>query len=413
MAVRLRLLLLGIPLLACIGHGLAAAQPAGPSLTLEQAVAAARAHSGARAAADARVEGATLGAAAAGRWLNPFTEVRSENWGAGAEGLATDTFLVLTQSIELGGKRAARREVANAALDEARAGAALAGVDADLAVIRRYLAAFGARTEARALAQQEDEVGELVRVLARRAEAGTVPEADLRKLEVEHARIGLDRLAAELVGTRALAELAAWLGPEAPASLDALVEPSLPALPARPVPDSHLEERPDVRAARARAAAAAGAARVERARAVPDLAVSGGLKRTGRHDGGVVALSLPVLIFDRNRAAVARAEGEHRAAELDVAFALRRATAEAHAARDVAGRLLAEVRTIDARLVAPARVARDAARAAFREGLGSLLPLVDAERTHGDAELLALRLWQQARIATFEARAALGEALLP
>jgi outer membrane protein, heavy metal efflux system len=159
--------------------------------------------------------------------------------------------------------------------------------------------------------------------------------------------------------------------------------------------------------------AAAEAARFERARGVPDLAVSGGLKRTGGHDTGVVAFSLPVPIFDRNRAAVARAEGEHRAAELDAAFALRRAAAEAHAAREVAGRLLAEARTIDMRLVAPARVARNAARAAFREGLGNLLPLVDAERTYADAELLALRLWQQAGIAAFEARVALGEPLLP
>jgi outer membrane protein, heavy metal efflux system len=230
-AVRLRPLLLGIPLLGCIGPGSVAAQPEAPSLTLEQAVVAARAHSGARAAANARVEGATLGAAAAGRWPNPFTEVRSESWGTGVEGLRPDTFLVLTQPIELGGKRAARRGAAAAALDEARAGAALAGVDADLAVIRRYLTAFGARNQARALVQQEDEVAELVRILARRVDAGTVPEADLRKLEVEHARIGLDRLAAELEGVRALAELGSWLGPEAPASLESLVEPALPGFP--------------------------------------------------------------------------------------------------------------------------------------------------------------------------------------
>jgi len=408
----------GLLLALCLVPGPAQGQsaPASPpsSLTLAQAVQAARAHSGARAAATARTDGAVRAAATADRWPNPSVELRSENWGSGAPGgLPADAFVVLTQPLELGGKRAARRGLADAAADEARAAETGVGAGADLAVIHRFVEAVTARDQARALADQAQEVAELVRVLARRVDAGTVPEADLRTLEVEHTRIDLDRMAAELRGLRAMAGLSAWLGPDAPASVDALVTPPAPAPPVEAMATAALDRRPDILAARARVAAADQAVRVERARAIPDLHLSGGVKRTSGYETGVVALTMPLPLFDRNRAAIAESDGLARAAALDLAFAERRATAEIAAAEHAAARLAAEARTIRTRLVAPARVARDAGRAAFREGTGSLLRLVDAERTYAEVELVALDLWHDAMLAAVDLRRARGEDLLP
>ena len=410
---------LGLLLALCLVPGPANGQPVPSSppssLTLAQAVQAARAHSGARAAAAARTDGAARAAATSGRWPNPSIELRSENWGSGAPGgLPADAFVVLTQPLELGGKRAARRGLADAAADEARAAETGVGASADLAVIHRFVEAVTARDQGRALADQAQEVAELVRVLARRVDAGTVPEADLRTLEVEHTRIDLARMAADLRGLRALAELSAWLGPDAPDSLDALVAPPAPAPPVEAVTaGALLDRRPEILAARARVAAAVQAARLERARAIPDLHLSGGVKRTSGYETGVVALTMPLPLFDRNRAAIASSDGLARAASLDLAFAERRATAEIAAAEHAAARLAAEARTIRARLVAPARLARDAGRAAFREGAGSLLRLVDAERTYAEVELVALELWHDAVLAAVELRRARGEDLLP
>jgi len=408
----------GLLLVVCLVAGPTEAQPVPvsppSSLTLAQAVEAARAHSGARAAAAARTDGALQAASAAGRWANPSIELRSENWGSGAPGgLPADAFVVLTQPIELGGKRAARRGVADRAADEARAVETGVGASADLAVIRRFVEAVTARDQARALAGQAQEVAELVRILARRVDAGTVSEADLRTLEVEHTRIDLDRMSAELRGLRALADLSAWLGPDAPTSLEALVAPPAPAPPAEGVTANALDRRPDIQAARARLAAADQALRLERARAIPDLHLSGGVKRTSGYETGVVALTMPLPLFDRNRAAIATSDGLARAAALDLAFAERLATAEIAATRLAADRLAAEALTIRTRLVAPARLARDAGRAAFREGTGNLLRLVDAERTYAEVELVALDLWHDAVLAAVELRRALGEDLLP
>ncbi|MDP1570134.1 MAG: TolC family protein [Vicinamibacterales bacterium] len=408
----------GLLIALCLVAGQAEAQsvPVSPpsSLTLAQAVEAARAHSGARAAAAARTDGALQAASTAGRWPNPSVELRSENWGSGAPGgLPADAFVVLTQPLELGGKRAARRGLADRAADEARAAETGVGASADLAVIRRFVEAVTARDQARALAGQAQEVAELVRILARRVDAGTVPEADLRTLEVEHTRIDLDRMTAELRGLRALADLSAWLGPDAPASLEALVAPPAPAPPAEAVAPHVLDHRPDIQAARARVAAADQAVRLERARAIPDLHLSGGVKRTSGYETGVVALTMPLPLFDRNRAAIAVSDGLARAAALDLAFAERLATAEIAATRLAADRLASEARTIRTRLVAPARLARDAGRAAFREGTGNLLRLVDAERTYAEVELVALDLWHDAVLAAVDLRRALGEDLLP
>ncbi|MFP5378519.1 MAG: hypothetical protein ACLGHP_01940, partial [Vicinamibacteria bacterium] len=86
--------------------------------------------------------------------------------------------------------------------------------------------------------------------------------------------------------------------------------------------------------------------------------------------------------------------------------------------REVALKLLpagvaADAGTLEARLVTPARVARDAARAAFREGASDLLRLVDAERTYAEAADAALVRRHDALRAALDARRAFGEDLVP
>ncbi len=267
-----------------------------------------------------------------------------------------------------------------------------------------------------ALAAQADRLRELVRVIERRVAEGLTAEADLRRMEAERARVDLDRVRASLAATRALHGLAALLGPGEPVTLAGLVAPVDVPLP--PGLDDQaitaaLDRRPEVVAARARLAGARELVRLEEARGVPDLAVTGGWKRTSGYNTGVIAFSVPLPVFDRNRAGVTLAKGQVRAAELELDQAMVSGAAEVRTAIDAARVLSEQSARVRATLVQPAEIARAAARAAFESGAADVLRVVDAERIGTDAAVVLSTLASDAVLAVLEARVALGERTIP
>ncbi|HET9267864.1 MAG TPA: hypothetical protein VFO31_06855, partial [Vicinamibacterales bacterium] len=93
-------------------------------LTLREAIARARQASQVSAASRVRTEAARTSTGMVNRLLNPAVEFRTENWGSGTPNLPEDTFLVLTQPLELGGKSSARRAQQRSAIESAEAAAA-------------------------------------------------------------------------------------------------------------------------------------------------------------------------------------------------------------------------------------------------------------------------------------------------
>jgi outer membrane protein TolC len=75
--------------------------------------------------------------------------------------------------------------------------------------------------------------------------------------------------------------------------------------------------------------------------------------------------------------------------------------------------LAAQASRAEADLIGPAAVVRTAARAAFVEGRGDALQLVDAERVFGEALRDAVELRLDATVAVIHARLAIGETPLP
>ena len=241
-------------------------------------------------------------------------------------------------------------------------------------------------------------------------------EADLRKLETERARVDTDAALSHITAGRELATLAARVGWIPVPSLDALERPrvGLPAIAdADAVIAAAIERRPDVRLATARLEATRQNLRFEQARRVPDLNITGGFKRTAGYDTGLVALMLPIPLFDKNQVNVALAQGNVTAAQFEVEQVRRIATAEARATIQAASELLQRSGDAATRLVVPATIVRDAARAAFTSGAGDLLRLVDAERVYADARLAVNDLTINAVLATIEARLALAEDAIP
>ncbi|MGE3275014.1 MAG: TolC family protein [Vicinamibacterales bacterium] len=387
----------------------AGAQPAARSpqvVTLAEALDLAARRAPDAAAATVRLDAARASAAEAGRLPNPAIELRAENWAVGGSDVPEDFFAVATTPIELGGKRGARRTVAQAGIVAAEAASALVRRRVHQDVTSRFFDALRAAARASALSDAERGVAELVRIAARRVEEGVLADAALRRLEAEHARTGAERARAEADRAIAAVQLAARLGL-------ADVTPAVPGGPPPAAAPGPPDGRADLAVARARLEVARRALRFEQALGVPDLAVSGGYKRTGGHNTGVLAVTMAVPFFDRNRAAVAAARGEVRAAELDLEMATLAATGEARATADAARTLAAASTDITTRLVAPATVARDAARSAFLSGAIDLVALLDAERAHTDARIAADTLQFDAWQAAVTARLAAGEDPLP
>lgn len=403
---RVTILALRAAVLLCLLAASASAQP----LTLAEALAAARGHAPELAAAAARADAARLAGERAGRFLNPFAEVRSENWPTNAPGgLPLDVFLTLTQPFELGGKRDARRAAAAAAAATASAHQALAWRAVASAVSADYLAALRAREQARALAAHVVGLAEAVRVVGRRVAVGTAPESELLKLRTEEARAEVDRTRAELAAARSVATLAARLGRDV--SID-----QLQPLPPPPVPADSAAitpAHPELVLGASAIAAAGAAFDLEHARRLPDLGLTAGYKRTAGFNTGVAAITLPVPLFDRNGVARALAAGQQRAATLDRDATERRLRGLLAATRPIAAALASRAATARTSLIEPARGARDAAAAAFAAGVLDVLRLVDAERVFIDASLAAIDLEIDAVAAAIEARLAAGEDPLP
>ena len=393
------------------------AGPAPEPITLARVLAAGRAESPAIAAARSREDAAAAAAGAAGRWPNPAIELRSENWGAGVPGgLRKDSFATLTQTLELGGKRGARRGIAEAEAEDARAETFATTRTIEREIVSRYLDAVRLRDRTGILTAQRDALDELVRILERRVAEGLAPDAERARLAAERTTVAIAATRAEVAADRAFLELRALAALPGGITAEALVRPEpipVPTGDPEALANGAAAARPDVRAAAARVETAERALRLENSLRIPDLTVNTGLKRTLETNTGVFALGVSLPLFDRRQVATTLARGEVRAAELERDAVTRLAAADAIAALLTARRLAETAAGAASQLVEPATIARTAMRSAFNLGAADLLLVVDRERAYADARLLENDIQIEAVAAAIAARLALGEAPLP
>ena len=379
-------------------------------LTLDAAVDMARRHAPAVRAAQARAAAEAGASDAAGRWRAPTLDLSIEN--LGPQDLDHDAFVWFTQPLDIGARRSTRIDAA-----QAMRASSLLDVDArrrlvDLAVVDTYLAVVRARQATVLLAAHERAIEDVVSLMRRRVTEGVAPEGDLRKLEAEKARTMIARVRADLdVRQQALA-LGVLIGNADPTLGARVVLPPPPPVAAMDV-TAAVEQRADVRAAAGRVEERRTAAAAERALGATSIAATGGYKRTSGYNTGTAGVSIDLPIGLRNTPARLRAEAEVTAATLDLEQARASARAEIEQAL-LAARVLGEEATrVVSSLVEPAVIAQRAARAAYREGTGDALSLVDADRVYLDTQREALAVQLDAAAASIRARLALGEDPLP
>lgn len=244
---------------------------------------------------------------------------------AGARSLAFD--IGLGHTFELGGKRSARRAVADAKIEAADAEIVAARLLARIEAWRAFQVALVMR-ERVAMAKEAEQVAiqvETATTERQKVGFGTQLEINLTTAEVGRARH--DRLDAERKFDTAIAELASAIGAKANETFEPegqLVPPPALAADISSLVDRATKERPEARVARASSNIARAEIRSADAEAVPDLSIGVTYEYERDQDAtaqtvlGTVGIGLP--FFNRNQGARKAARSTARRAEIELAW---------------------------------------------------------------------------------------------
>jgi cobalt-zinc-cadmium efflux system outer membrane protein len=333
----------------------------------------------------------------AGALPNPTLSLEVEDVAGSGDFSGVDqaqTTLLLGQLIELGGKRAARIEVAAAERDLAAWDYEVRRIDVFAGTTAAFVDVLAAQERLR-LADEALELARSVQQVASlRKRAGLASPAEEIRAGVATDVAGVEREHTEHELETARQELAAFWSGEAPRFERA--EGALEVLPQPPSPDeieARLAASPSLalwQAELARRHARRAGAQSQR---IPDLTVFAGPRRlSGPEDTALVAgVSLPLPLWNRNRGAIE--ESEHRVSKL----AAEQRSARVLVATDLATARVALVAAVEESHLLRTRVlpgiqnAVDVMRRGYEQGRFAQIEVLDAERARVAAREQYLR----------------------
>jgi len=379
-----------VPLLAAICLAPAWAQP---SLTLAEALERAR-------QSNPELRALTLEASAvdaAGRQAAVLPNPSLEYLREGKTSDGGSSTVQLSIPLELGGKRAARMEAAQAGSRAAALDLAVGRARIEAEVVAAYQQAWLAQQHV-ALATQVSETGRRSSdAAARRVLAGKVSPVEEARARVAEANWRIEGVAAQRELDEARIRLASLLG-RTGSDIGALAAPASPA--AAGLAGTQLEDlidsAPAIERAVAEVEAGKASLRMERAARMPDVSLIVGSKRSegperDRVRQNIIGLSVPLPLFNRNQSAVLAAQrrAEKAGAELEATRQRIRAEAmQAHARMQAA---LQQERLVREDVLPGAQYAADAAMKGFEAGKFNYVEVLDAQRTWVQAQGQHLR----------------------
>lgn len=373
---------------------LSSAALAADTLSLRDALMRAAAFDPSVPATQARLDAAEAGLRQAGVRPNPSLGVDLENFaGTGSMSLLdrSETTLYYQQTLERGGKRDARSEVARAEITLAGARGDVRSLDLLTQVQAAWIEALATQAQILVAEQRLEIALRLERDVSRRVAAARDPlfTGERARTAVAQARISLDQ--AREAALNARAALAAYWGGAPDFAIETTSFFALDL--AAPPP---LGETPDLLLLAAERDVASARIRLERSRSVQDPTVRGGVRHFG--DGNeaafVVGGSIPLGRYDTNKGGIEQAQALRVAAERELDAA--RIEREREIARLTARRAAAasEIVRIDAEVLPSADRAVRLVREGFNQGGGAFtyMEVVEAERAIIDARARRIEL---------------------
>lgn len=361
------------------------------TLVLNQAIAWALEHSPVLGASASRADAANASRSQAGALPNPEISVEAENiYGDGpydGVDVAEITYGV-SQLVELPGKRGNRIRVAEAEKTKIHYTSDGARLDLIRDVTIAYAELVAAQRDLAVIAEERNLAAEVRNSVAARVDAGKEPPIQRNKAEIElsSSDIALER-ARRSVNTKKKALGILMGGNLSDFTVDAK---TLPA-PTEPEPFLYYREQlartPDVKSFEADVTQAQSMLSLEKASAFPDPTVAFGVKQFREDDrqAFVAGVSLPLPVFNINRAGIQRAGHELNAAKLEQRggeLALEASLTEAYENFVSAYR---EASTLNDSVLPGAEEAFSFSRQGYDAGKFGYLEVLDAQRTLFDA----------------------------
>lgn len=292
-----------------------------------------------------------------------------------------DFNVTVEQQFPLSGIRHSRRAVAMAELDQLRAEAARTGLDVGFEAARAYLMLQERRRTLELVNEQAAFARDVVTAASARYAAGTAPQSDVLRAELEVSRLGATARA--LAGSVRAAEamLNTSLAREADAPIPALASaPLAQPLPSWPDMKAALSLRPEIARGRAEVARADAEVQVMRDMFKPMATIRTGPAYTMAEGGGwmaMVGISLPIW-RSKLRAGVAEATAMRTMSEADLRAMTRMIEGEAAVAAGELEAVRARHTALTSDVLPRARMAIEPAIAGYGAGQLPLVSVIEA-----------------------------------
>lgn len=349
-------------------------------LTLDAALQTAFANNPDLAAAQWEIDIAQGGRQQAGLIPNPVASWDAEDTRRNSR----TTSIKLSQTLELGGKRGARIELATRAQDAAALTLEQRRNVLRAEVIDSYYGALRAQ-ERLDLAQRSMALAERgLEVANGRVSAGKSSPVEAIRAQVQVSEIRLELNRAQIGLSDAYRQLAARTG-SAATDFEALATQNTfaPALPAAAQLLARLEQTAELRLAELNIVQNEASVGLEKSQRIPDLDVSIGSQYDAsvRERVNLVGVSMPIPLFNRNQGNIlAASRRTDQARDLRNATELRLRT-ETRQALDLWQTANTEVRAFNQQVLPAAQSAVDSATRGFEMGKFNFLDVLDAQRT--------------------------------
>ena len=404
-----RLIMLAAGFIALSLPAFAQEKPMPAALALGQAIAWALEKSPVLAASGSRADAASANRSQAGALPNPELSIEAENIFGDDEFEGLDSAEItygVEQLVELPGKRGSRVNIAESETARSYLERDAAQLDLIRDVTIAYAELVAAQQELSILEEERGLAAEVRDSVAAKVEAGKEPPIQKNKAQIElsSSEIALDRARRMAIAKKQT--LAALMGSD---TADFAVQPgSLPAV-TEPEPletyQAHVAQTPDVQTLEAGVTQAQAALSLEKANVLPDPTVSLGVKQFREDDSQafVAGVSLPIPVFNINRAGIERAGHELNAAKLDQRsgqLSLQTTLIETYGNFTSAYR---EASALQTAVLPGAEEAFQFARGGYDAGKFGYLEVLDAQRTLFDAR----RQFNEAVLDYHQQRAAL------
>jgi len=339
-------------------------------------------------------------------WPNPELGVEVEDVGGtgGMRGFdGAETTLQLGQLIELNGKRRKRTRVASLGKELAELDYQAKRLDVLTDTTRLFVGVL-ATQEQLVLAEELVQLSEQVlTTVSQRVEAGKDSPVEKTKSEIALASVRIEREKAKQNLESARKQLSAIWGGKSPTFEK--VAGQLDVVEAIPTEDQLAEliaQNPDISRWIVELEQRRAAFELQKAKATPDITLSGGFKRFNETDDNAVVfgVSIPLPVANRNQGGIlearhnlAKAGEERKAAEASVNVALASSYQELSNA-------FTEATELKSKVLDGAQDVFDASAEGYREGKLDYLNVLDAQRTLFEAKgryIEALGAYHKAR----------------